>query len=98
MHVCKLESSPKDITQNKSLFIDFIGLHIIQYITIVSIECLHLLTVVPNFFYEIQQLLAIPSSGEKALMECFHFLKYLVSFADGFVDLLARVLDIELSG
>ena len=53
MHAYKLESSPKDIAQNKSLFIDFIGLHIVQHITIVSIEYLHLLTVVPNFFYEI---------------------------------------------
>ena len=29
MHVCKLETSPKDIAQNKGLFIDFKGLHIV---------------------------------------------------------------------
>ena len=98
MHVCKLEFSSKDIAQNKSLFIDFIGLHIVQHITIVSIECLHLLTMVPNFFYEIQQLLVIPSSGGETLMEYLHLFKYLVSFADGLVDLLDRVLNIELSG
>ena len=81
-----------------SFFIDFIGLHIVQHITIVSIECLHLLLVVPNFFYEIQQLLLIPSGGEKALMECLCLFKYFVSFADGLVNLLDHVLDIELSG
>ena len=97
-HACKLESSPKDIAQNKSLFIDFIGLHIVQHITIVSIECLHLLTVVPNFFYEIQQLLPIPSGGEEALMECLCLFKYFMSFADDLVDLLDCVFDIELSG
>ena len=98
MHVCKLESSPKDIAQNKSLFIYFIRLHIVQHITIVSIECLHLPTMVPNFFYGIQQLLPIPSGGEEALMECLRLFKYLVSFADGLVDLLDHVLDVELSG
>ena len=65
MHVCKLEISPKDIAQNKGLFIDFKVLHIVQHITIVSIKCLHLLTVVPNFFYEIQQLLPIPFDRKK---------------------------------
>ena len=93
-----MESSPIDIAQNKSLFIDFIGLHIVQHIRIVSIECLHLLTVVPNFFYEIQQLLLILSSGGKTLMECLCLFKYLLSFADGFVDFLDHVFDIELSG
>ena len=66
MHACKLESSSKDIVENKSLFIDFIGLHIVQHIIILSIECLHLLTVVPNFFYEIQQLLPIPVGGGRS--------------------------------
>ena len=97
-HACKLESSPKDIAQNKSLFIDFIGLHIVQHITIVSIECLHLLTVVLNFLYEIQQLLPIPFGGEETLMEWLHLFKYFVSFANGLVDLLDRALVIELSG
>ena len=98
MHACKLESSPKDIAQNKSLFIDFIGLHIVQHITIVSIKCLHLLTMVPNFFYEIQQLLPILFGGGETLMECLRLFKYLMSFADDLIDLLYRVLDIELSG
>ena len=88
---------PKTLLKIKvSSFISY-DLHIVQHITIVSIECLHLLIVVPNFFYEIQQLLPIPSGGEKALMECFRFFKYLVNFANGFADLLDRVLDIELS-
>ena len=98
MHVCNLEFLPKNIAQNKSLFIDFIRLHIVQHITIVSIECLHLLTVVPNFFYEIQQLLPILSDGEETLMECLRLSKYLVSFANDLVDLLDRVFDIKLSG
>ena len=50
MYVCNLEASPKDIAQNKSLFIDFKGLHIIQHVTIVTIKSFYLLIVVFSFF------------------------------------------------
>ena len=50
MHVCNLEALPKDITQNKSLFIDFKGLHIVHHVTIVTIKNFYLLIVVFGFF------------------------------------------------
>ena len=54
MHVYKLETSPKDIAQNKGLFIDFKGLHIVQHITIVFVKSLYLLVVVLHFLDEVQ--------------------------------------------
>ena len=53
MHVCKLETLPKDIAQNKGLFIDFKGLHIVQHIIIISVKSLHLLVVILHFLDEI---------------------------------------------
>ena len=53
MHVCKFETLPKDIAQNKGLFIDFKRLHIVQHITIVSVKGLHLLIVVLHFLDEV---------------------------------------------
>ena len=50
VHVYNLEASPKDIAQNKSLFIDFKGLHIGQHVTIVPIKSFYLLIVVFGFF------------------------------------------------
>ena len=98
MHVCKLEASPKDISQNKGLFIDFKGLHIVQYITIVSVKSLHLFIVVLHFVDEVQQLLSIPSDRDETLVECFRFVKHFMSFTNGLVDLLHGLLDVELSG
>ena len=98
MHVCKLETSPKDIAQNKGLFIDFKGLHIVQHITIISVTSLHLLVVILHFLDEVQELLSIPSNRGKILAECFRFVKHFMSFIDGLVDLLDGLLDIELSG
>ena len=98
MYVCKLETSPKDIAQNKGLFIDFKGLHIIQHITIISVKSLHLLVVVFHFLDEFQQLLSIPSDRDKTLVECFRFVKHFMSFTNGLVDLLDGLLDVELSG
>ena len=97
MHVCKLETSPKDIAQNKGLFIDFKGLHIVQHITIVSVKSLHLLVVL-HFLDEVQQLLFIPSDRDETLAECFHFVKHFMSFTNGLVDLLDGLLNVELSG
>ena len=98
MHVCKLETSSKDIALNKGLFIDFKGLHIVQHITIVSVESLHLLVVVLHFLDEVQQLLPIPFDRDETLAECFHFIKHFMSFTNGLVDLLDGLLDVELSG
>ena len=98
MHVCKLETSPKDITQNKGLFIDFKGLHIVQHITIVFVKSLHLLVVVLHFLDEVQQLLSIPSDTGETLTECFRFVKHFMSFTNGLVYLLDSLLDVELSG
>ena len=98
MYVCKLETSLKDIAQNKGLFIDFKGLHIVQHIIIVSIKSLHLLVVVLHFLDEVQQLLSIPSDRGKTLAECFHFVKHFMSFTNGLVDLLDGLLDVKLSG
>ena len=98
MHVCKLETLPKDIAQNKGLFIDFKGLHIVQHITIVSVKGLYLLVVVLHFLDEVQQLLSIPSDMDETLAECFHFVKHFMSFTNGLVDLLNGLLDVELSG
>ena len=98
MHVCKLETLPKDIAQNKSLFIDFKGLHIVQHITIVFVKGLHLLVVVLHFLDEVQQLLSIPSDRGKTLVECFLFVKHFMSFTNGLVDLLDGLLDVKLSG
>ena len=53
MHVCKLETSPKDIAQNKGLCIDFKGLHIVQHITIVSVKSLQFLVMVLHFLDEV---------------------------------------------
>ena len=91
MHVCEWETSPKDIAQNKGLFIDFKGLHIVQHITIVSVKSLH-------FLDEVQQLLSIPSDRGETLAVCFHFVKHFMSFTNGLVDLLNGLLDVELSG
>ena len=98
MHVCKSETSPKDIVQNKGLFIDFKGLHIVQHITIVSVKNLYLLVVVLHFLDEAQQLLSIPSDRDETLAECFCFVKHFMSFTNGLVDLLDGLLDVELSG
>ena len=98
MHVCKLETSPKNIAQNKGFFIDFNGLHIVQHITIVSIKSIHLLVVVLYFLDEVQQLLSIPSDRDETLAECFRFVKHFMSFTNGLVDLLDGLLDVELSG
>ena len=83
MHVCKLETSLKDIAQNKGLFIDFKGLHIIQHITIVSVKSFHLLVMVFHFLDEVHQLLPIPSDRDETLAECFHFVKHFMSFTNG---------------
>ena len=53
MHVCKLETSLKKIAQNKGLFIDFKGLHIVQHIIIISVKRLHLLVVILHFLDEV---------------------------------------------
>ena len=98
MHVCKLESSPKDIAQNKGLFIDFKGLHIVQHITIVSVKSLHLLVVIFHFLNEVQQLLSIPFNMGETLAECFRFVKHFMGFANALVDLLNGLFDVELSG
>ena len=98
MHVCKLETSPKDIAQNKGIFIDFKRLHIVQHIAIVSVKSLHLLVVVLHFLDEVQRLLSIPSDRDETLAECFRFVKYFMSFTNGLVDLLDGMLDVELSG
>ena len=98
MHVCKLETSPKDSAQNKGIFIDFKGLHIVQLITIVSVKNLHLLIVVLHFLDEVQQLLSIPSDRDETLAECRCFVKHFMSFTNGLVDLLDGLLDVELSG
>ena len=95
MHVCKLETSPKDIAQNKGLFIDFKGLHIVQHITIISVKSLHLLIVVLYFLDELQQLLSIPSDRDETLAKCFRFVKHFMSFTNGFVDLLDGLLDVD---
>ena len=97
MHVCKLETSSKDITQNKGLFIDFKGLHIVQHVIIVSVKSPHLLVVVLHFLDEVQQLLSIPSNRDETLAECFRFVKHFMSFANSLVDLLNGLLDVELS-
>ena len=91
MHVCKLETLPKDIAQNKGLFIDFKGLHIVQHITIVSVKSLH-------FLDEVQQLLSIPFDRDETLAECFRFVKHFMSFTNGLVDLLDGLLDVEQIG
>ena len=98
MHVCTLETSPKDIAQNKSLFIDFKGLHIVQHITIVFVKSVHLLAVVLHFFDEVQQLLSLSFDRGETLVECFRFVKHFMSFTNGLVDLLDGLLDLELSG
>ena len=98
MHVCKLETSPKDIAQNKGLFIDFKGLHIVRHITIVSVKGLHLLVVILHFLDEVQQLLSIFFDRDKTLAECFRFIKHFMSFTNGLVDLLDGLLDVELFG
>ena len=98
MHVCKLETSLKGIAQNKSLFIDFKGLHIVQHITIVSVKSLHLLVVVLHFLDEVQQLLSIPFDRGETLVECFRFVKHFMSFTNGLVDLLDGLLAVKLSG
>ena len=97
MHVCKLETSPKDIAQNKGLFIYFKRLHIVQHIAIVSVKSLHLLVVVLHFLDEVQRLLSIPSDRDETLTECFRFVKHFMSFTNGLVDLLDGLLDVELS-
>ena len=98
MHVRKLETSSKDIAQNKGLFIDFKRLHIVHHITIVSIKSLHLLVVVLHFLDEVQQLLSIPCDRGETLAECFRFVKHFMSFTNGLVDLLDGLLDVKLSG
>ena len=98
MHVCKLETSPKDIAQNKGLFIDFKRLHIVQHVTIVSVKSLHLLVVVLHFIDEVQQLLSISSDRDETLAEYFRFVKHFMIFTNGLVDLLDSLLDVELSG
>ena len=98
MHVYKLKTSPKDIAQNKGIFIDFKGLHIVQHITIVSVKSLHLLVVVLHFLDKVQELLSIPFDKDKTLAECFRFVKHFMSFTNGLVDLLDGLLDVELSG
>ena len=91
MHVCKLETSPKDIAQNKGLFIDFKRLHIVQHITIVSVKSLH-------FLDEVQQLLSILSDKDETLAKCFRFVKHFMSFTNVLVDFLNGLLDVELFG
>ena len=98
MHVCKLETSLKDIAQNKGLFIDFKGLHIVQHIIIISVKSLHLLVVILHFLDEVQKLLSIPFDKDETLAECFRFVKYFMSFTNGLIDLLDGLLDIELFG
>ena len=98
MHVCKLETSPKDIAQNKGLFINFKGLHIVQHITIVSVKSLHLVVVVLHFLDEVLQLLSISSDRDETLAVCFYFVKHFMSFTNALVDLLDGLLDVELSG
>ena len=98
MHACKLETSPKDIAQNKGLFIDFKGLYIVQHIIIVSVKSLYLLVVVFHFLNEVQQLLSIPFDRDETLAECYRFVKHFMSFTNGLVDLLNGLLDVELFG
>ena len=98
MHVCKLETSPKDIAQNKGLFIDFKGLHIVQHITIISVKSLHLVIVILHLLDEVQQLLSISSDRDETLAKCFRLVKHFMSFTNGLVDLLDGLLDVELFG
>ena len=90
-------SRPKTLLKIKAHFIDFIGLHSVQHVTIVSIKCFHLLIVVFGFFQEVHQLLSVLSSRDDLLIECFCFFKHVMSLVDCLVNLLDGVLDVELS-
>ena len=88
---------PKTLLKIKAHFINFIGLHSVQHVTIVFIKCFHLFIVVFGFFQEVHQSLSVLLSGDDLLIECFYHLKHVIGLVDCLVNLLDGMFDIELS-
>ena len=79
---------PKTLLKIKAHFIDFIRLHSVQHVTIISIKYFHLLIMVFGFFQEVHQSLSVLSSRDDLLIECFRLFKHIMGLVDCLVNLL----------